>query len=210
MNYKKYRLFLVFRLLGLFRYYKMYSEASLFRTQANTNDLCLLLNEARASVPFYKTFLPDISFEKDIIAVYRELNLVVEKSQIKKNELTFIDSSRINKKTIFEIQSRLPNFLNFFRKNSVIRISTGGTTGTPLNFYISKKRGVKFIMQFFAIAKYIGWNEEDSFMACVQGGMYQQTNFISKILNLIGSPLFGFKELNKQTAGEFALLSLGD
>ena len=41
-------------------------------------------------------------------------------------------------------------------------------------------------------------------MACMQGGMYQQSNLISKILPFIGTPAFVFREINLQTAIVFA------
>lgn len=195
----------VIYVLKLKRAYANYGNTILFHQGESQLKLRNLIRSARKNVTFFRENLPAIEHTDNLIKAFSELKFVTHKSQLKSKLPEFIDPSLVKEDTLMNFRkNKLSEFLKLFNNDIIFSMSTGGSTGAPLNFYISKNRGLKFVMQFFAIAKSIGWNEGEPHMACMQGGMYQQSNLISKLLPFIGTPAFVDREIHLQTAIVFA------
>lgn len=198
---KKWLFFLVLYFLKLKGAYKKYGNQVLFERDNIQGELKTLIESARKNVLYYKENFPAIENDKNLLKSFAELDFSTHKSQLKKNVSGFINPSFVSEEKILNFkQKKLSAFFGLYKNDIVFPMSTGGSTGSPLNFYMAKNRGLKFIFQFFAIAKMVGWKEGEPHMVCMQGGMYQQSNLISRILPLIGTPAFVFKEINAQTA----------
>jgi phenylacetate-coenzyme A ligase PaaK-like adenylate-forming protein len=193
-------LFVVY-LLKLNKAYKKYGNYVLFQQDGIHLALKELTGNAHKNVSYFKENFPPVEYNENLIKTFRELEFITQKSQIKKNLSEFVDPSLVSEDKLLNFrQNKLSVFIKLYKNDVIFPMSTGGSTGSPLNFYISKDRGLKFVMQFIAIAKTIGWQEGEPHMACMQGGMYQQSNLISKILPFIGTPAFVFREINLNTA----------
>ncbi|MBK7427949.1 MAG: phenylacetate--CoA ligase family protein [Saprospiraceae bacterium] len=192
-------------LLNLKKAYNKYAKTLLLQQDGSQFALHKLLSSAHENVPYYRENLPKFENNANLINTFKELKFVTQKSQIKNSISEFINPALVRENNLMSLRSnKFLVFLKFYKKDIIFPMSTGGSSGSPLNFYIGKNRGLKFIMQFIAVAKTIGWKEGEPYMACMQGGMYQQSNLISKLLPFIGTPAFVFREINLKTANIFA------
>jgi phenylacetate-CoA ligase len=202
---RKYLFLLIMSLLKLKKYYRKYGNSLLLKQEGIHQDLKKLLSSARKNVPYYRANLSEIENDENLIKAFCEIDFVIQKSELKNNLSVFIDPSLIDESKLLNLnQKRFATLLKLYKDDTIFPVSTGGSTGTPLNFYISKSRGLKFIMQFIAIAKAIGWKVGESHIVCMQGGMYQQSNLLSELLPFIGTKAFVYREINLQTANIFA------
>lgn len=201
----RFKFFFAIRLLKLNKIYNKYGNSVLFQQERIQLDLKNLISSARKNVPYYRENLPEIENAENLVKAFGEMDFLTQKSQLKKNLSAFVDPSLVREDKLLNFKERrFSSLLKLYEDDIVFPMSTGGSTGSPLNFYISKNRGLKFIMQFIAIAKAIGWQEGEPHMACMQGGMYQQSNLVSKLLPFIGTPAFVYREINLQMANVFA------
>jgi phenylacetate-CoA ligase len=195
--------FLIINTFRINKEYNLYGRNVLFSGEREIM-LKKLLKTARKNVPYVKTHLPEVEQNENLLKNFNNLNFETQKLQLKNDLSKFLDPSIIRRDKVVDFkQKNILTLIKLFKKDIVFPMSTGGSTGAPLNFYIDKNRGLKFLMQLMAIAKYIGWVEGETFMACMQGGMYQQSNFVTNLLRWIGSPSFVYKELNIEIANIF-------
>lgn len=203
---RKYLLRFFFFLIGESKlYYEMVVENKLFPQETDPKELLELLIEAKKNVPYYQKHLPNYpELGPNFLSEYEKMDFKLEKAELKKDIYQILNPRIFKKENIIDYEHGLFRALfKIFKKDVFVPLQTGGSTGNPLHFYRSKHSGLRFLLQFLAIAKYTGWQEGEGYMVCFQQGAYSQLAFIGFLMKLLGLPLFLFEHIDAETTKDF-------
>jgi hypothetical protein len=139
---RRFMFFFAIYMLKLKKAYHRYGNTVLFQQNGIQSDLKKLIGSTREHLPHYPDNLPAIENAENLVKAFSELDFVTQKSQLKKNLSAFIDPSLVSEDKLLNFrQQSVSTLFKLYADDVIFPMSTGGSTGSPLNFYISKNRG---------------------------------------------------------------------
>src|SRR3989338_4647319 len=193
-------------ILGFSKIYKARLLSPKFLPQeTNPENLIHIYRHAKQNISYYQKNLPEIKEEPiNFIKAFHNLKFNLAKQILKEDIYQLMDPAVIKHTPVVQYKNNpIKSFLQILTSDALIPVNTGGSTGSPLNFFKTKEIGLKMLTTLLQIANFHGWKEGEPILSVFQEGMYSPLGFLNKIMGLIGAPLFFFRQIDTNAAKKF-------